>query len=38
MVSKALLDFEPELDIIHLNSNFMDKISDHDALVARFRF
>jgi predicted extracellular nuclease len=38
VVSKALLQHEPELDIIHLNSDFMDKISDHDALVARFRF
>ncbi|HYX39411.1 MAG TPA: endonuclease/exonuclease/phosphatase family protein [Oligoflexus sp.] len=38
MASKALLNFEPELDIVHLNSDYMDKISDHDALVARFRF
>jgi predicted extracellular nuclease len=38
LVSKGLLGFEPELDIVHLNSDYMDKISDHDALVARFRF
>ncbi len=38
LVSKAMLSLEPELDIVHLNSDFMDKISDHDALVARFRF
>jgi predicted extracellular nuclease len=38
LASRALLNHEPELNIVHLNSDYMDKLSDHDAVVARFRF
>jgi predicted extracellular nuclease len=37
LVSSSLLDgAAPELDIVHLNAEFVDRFSDHDPLVGRF--
>ena len=36
--SNALLEKEPELDVLNINSDFMGRLSDHDPLVARFKF
>lgn len=36
--SKALLAKEPQLNVLHINSDFMGRLSDHDPLVARFKF
>jgi uncharacterized protein len=36
--SKSLMRMEPQFTIVHLNSDFMDKISDHDPIIARFKF
>ncbi len=36
--SQALLNMSPEVEIVHLNSNFMDKVSDHDPVISRFKF
>ncbi|MDQ3438995.1 MAG: hypothetical protein M3478_01440, partial [Planctomycetota bacterium] len=34
LVSPNLLRFRPELDAVHINSEFWSQISDHDSLVA----
>ena len=36
--SYGLLNKSPELEILHINSDYMGRISDHDPLVARFTF
>ncbi len=36
--SQALMGREPEYEILHINSNYMVKASDHDPLVSRFKF
>ncbi len=36
--SKALLAKEPQLNVLHINSDYMGRLSDHDPLVARFKF
>ncbi len=36
--SQALLGAEPELDIVHVNTPYMGKISDHDPVLTRFKF
>ncbi|MCO4794250.1 MAG: 5'-nucleotidase C-terminal domain-containing protein [Bacteriovoracaceae bacterium] len=36
--SEALLNKEPELSVPHINSDYMGRLSDHDPLVARFKF
>lgn len=36
--SYNLLSRSPELEILHINSNYMGRLSDHDPVVARFRF
>ncbi|MBT3236446.1 MAG: hypothetical protein HN353_10885 [Bdellovibrionales bacterium] len=33
-----LLNRSPELEVLHINSDFMGRISDHDPLIARFSF
>jgi predicted extracellular nuclease len=37
LASQAFIDRSPEFDIVHVNSPFMGKISDHDPVIARFR-
>jgi len=34
----SLLEKQPEAEIIHINSDYMGKFSDHDPVVARFLF
>ncbi len=36
--SRNILDTSPELEIVHVNSPYMGKISDHDPVLARIRF
>lgn len=36
--NKTLLDMSPELEILHFNSDYMGKLSDHDPLIAKFKF
>ena len=36
--SQGFLGLEPELEIVHMNSDQMGKISDHDPVISRFRF
>lgn len=36
--SYGLLEHSPELEILHINSDYMGRLSDHDPVVARFRF
>ncbi len=36
--SRAFLNRRPELEILHINSNFMGKLSDHDPVISRFYF
>lgn len=36
--NNILTNAAPEIDIVHLNSEFADQVSDHDPLVARFAF
>lgn len=37
-VNGRLLEKSPEYEIIHINSIFMNKVSDHDPLIGRFKF
>lgn len=36
--SHSLLGKSPEVEILHINSDFMGRLSDHDPVVARFEF
>lgn len=36
LVSRNLFDAEAKFDVVHINSEFADQISDHDPLVSRF--
>ena len=36
--SPGLLQRSPAVEILHINSNFMGRLSDHDPLVSRFLF
>lgn len=36
--SPALMQVKPEFDILHINSPYLVKSSDHDPVVARFKF
>jgi predicted extracellular nuclease len=36
--SRPLMMKEPEFEILHLNSPFMVRLSDHDPIMARFKF
>lgn len=38
LVSDGLLTAQPEVDIVHVNAEFLDSASDHDPTVARFSF
>jgi predicted extracellular nuclease len=37
-VNKEFLKYHPQPEILHINSNFMGRISDHDPFLARFDF
>jgi hypothetical protein len=37
-VNKNLMRLNPESDVPHFNSNYMGRLSDHDPVVAKFRF
>jgi predicted extracellular nuclease len=37
-VSKNLLAREPQYEIVHINSVYMNHLSDHDPILARFKF
>ncbi len=37
-VSLGLLNRSPALDIPHINSDYMGRLSDHDPVISRFRF
>ncbi len=37
-VNRNFLKRNPELEILHINSDFMGRLSDHDPLIAKFRF
>lgn len=36
--SKNLLGWQPQLEVLHLNTSFMGQISDHDPVISRFEF
>ena len=36
LVSAGLLDAQAEYDVVHVNAEFFDQVSDHDPSVARF--
>ena len=36
--SYPLLEMRPEMEILHINSDYMGQIADHDPLIARFDF
>ena len=38
LVSDELTAAQPEIDIVHVNAEFVDSASDHDPTVARFSF
>lgn len=35
-VTNAMLDFNPQIDPVHINSNFMFRTSDHDPVLSSF--
>ncbi len=37
-VSKPMLRLAPELQIPHINTDFMGRLADHDPIIARFNF
>lgn len=37
-VGPSLLNHQPEIEIPHINTDFMGRIADHDPVVARFKF
>lgn len=37
-VNKNLIKKDPEFEVLHINSDFMGRLSDHDPLISRFRF
>jgi predicted extracellular nuclease len=37
-VNNNLLKKSPQMKVLHINSNYMGKMSDHDPLVAKFQF
>jgi len=36
MVSSSLVNAEPEIDVVHVNSEFAEQVSDHDPVMASF--
>lgn len=38
LASDAMMDRLDAFDVVHINSEFVDQVSDHDPLVARFDF
>ncbi len=38
LANDTLLTKEPEFEIVHINSIFMNKASDHDPAISRFKF
>lgn len=36
LASHSMLEMSPELEVLHINSDFMGRLSDHDPLIARF--
>ena len=38
LVSESLQNREPEMDILHINTDYMFQVSDHDPIIARFKF
>lgn len=37
-VDQNLLNKKPEIEPLHINSDYMGKLSDHDPVIARFKF
>lgn len=37
-VNKEFLKFHPQPELLHINSNYMGRVSDHDPFLARFDF
>jgi predicted extracellular nuclease len=37
LISKNLLNMSPELDVVHINSDFANKTSDHDPVALKIR-
>lgn len=37
-VNENLLNKEPEFEVLHINSDYMGRLSDHDPLISRFKF
>ena len=37
-VNNNLKDKQPEFEVLHINSDFMGRLSDHDPLISRFKF
>lgn len=37
-VNKRMLNMAPEFEIVHINSIYMNKVSDHDPIIGRFEF
>lgn len=38
MVNKEFMKYHPQPEILHVNSNYMGRVSDHDPFLARFDF
>ncbi|SMF68012.1 5'-nucleotidase C-terminal domain-containing protein [Pseudobacteriovorax antillogorgiicola] len=38
LVSPALLRRQPEVDALHINTDFMGQVADHDPVISRFTF
>jgi len=38
LVSNSLLDLEPTYDVVHVNAEFWDQVSDHDPSIMRVSF
>ena len=38
LVSSSLLKRNPEMEVLHINTDYMFQVSDHDPVIARFSF
>lgn len=38
LVSPRLMEKKPEFEVLHMNSDFMGRLSDHDPILSRFDF
>jgi hypothetical protein len=38
LTSRNLLEMSPEMDVVHINTDYMGQVADHDPVVSRFSF